>query len=40
LLEDLGGDATESIPIPNVCTHLLRHLPEQSLTGRRSTRLL
>jgi S-phase kinase-associated protein 1 len=21
LLEDLGGEATESIPIPNVCTH-------------------
>jgi S-phase kinase-associated protein 1 len=40
LLEDLGGDATESIPIPNVCTHLPRYLQEHSLTGRRSTRPL
>lgn len=22
LLEDLGGESSESIPIPNVCTHL------------------
>jgi S-phase kinase-associated protein 1 len=27
LLEDLGGETSESIPIPNVCTPPLRLLP-------------
>jgi hypothetical protein len=38
LLEDLGGETTESIPIPNVRTRAPCLLyPETLLTARRST---
>jgi S-phase kinase-associated protein 1 len=40
LLEDLGGETTESIPIPNVCAHRSsRTFLKQTLTSCRSTRL-
>lgn len=38
LLEDLGGESEESIPIPNVCLDLPGTLQERLLTSRRSTR--
>lgn len=38
LLEDLGGETSESIPIPNVRVHAPRLLfVEKQLTKRRST---
>ena len=36
LLEDLGGDNEEAIPIPNVCTHCFRltHQPVANSVSR------
>jgi hypothetical protein len=39
LLEDLGGESTESIPIPNVRIRSPRQRLRMRLTTRRSTRL-
>jgi S-phase kinase-associated protein 1 len=35
LLEDLGGESEESIPIPNVCLDLPGTFQERLLTSRR-----
>lgn len=38
LLEDLGGETSESIPIPNVRTGRPHHVTQTQLTMRRSMR--